>query len=38
VHISHLKPGHGERTMAEIGVSGGAFRPTMLVNGQVLTF
>ncbi|HQU87473.1 MAG TPA: 3',5'-cyclic-nucleotide phosphodiesterase [Denitromonas sp.] len=38
VHISHLKPGHGERTMAEIGVSGGAFRPSMLRNEQVLTF
>lgn len=38
VHISHLKPGHTERTMAEIGVYGGQLRPTMLKNDQVLSF
>ncbi|WP_323001058.1 3',5'-cyclic-nucleotide phosphodiesterase [Denitromonas sp.] len=38
VHISHLKPGHGERTMAQIGMYGGALQPTMLTNGQVLSF
>ncbi|MEZ5626416.1 MAG: 3',5'-cyclic-nucleotide phosphodiesterase [Rhodocyclaceae bacterium] len=38
VHISHLKPGHGERTMAQIGMYGGPLRPTMLTNGQVLSF
>ncbi|QID18758.1 3',5'-cyclic-nucleotide phosphodiesterase [Nitrogeniibacter mangrovi] len=38
VHISHLKPGHGERTMAQIGVYPGKLKPTRLQNGQVLEF
>lgn len=38
VHISHLKPGHVERTMAEIGVYRGPLRPAMLQNDQILTF
>ena len=38
VHISHLKPGHVERTMAEISVYSGRLRPSMLRNGQILEF
>ncbi len=38
VHISHLKPGHVERTLAEVGVYGGQLRPQKLQNGQILEF
>ncbi len=38
VFISHLKPGQGERTMAEIAAYGGRLQPKRLQNGQVLEF
>lgn len=38
VHISHLKPGVGERIMAQIGSRGGRLRPRALAQGQMLTF
>lgn len=38
VYISHLKPGAGERIMAQIARRGGALRPRALVQGEVLEF
>lgn len=38
IHISHLKPGQAELTMAEIQACAGHLRPTMLQNNQVFEF
>ncbi len=38
IHITHLKPGQMELTMAEIDRCLGRFKPQMLRNGQVFEF
>jgi ribonuclease BN (tRNA processing enzyme) len=38
IHISHLKPGQAELTMAEIEACAGEFRPTRLQNNQIFEF
>jgi cAMP phosphodiesterase len=38
IHITHLKPGQMDLTMAEIGHCLGDFRPRMLRNNQILEF
>ncbi len=38
VHISHLKPGVGERIMAQIATYRGRLQPRALVHGEVLQF
>lgn len=38
VYVSHLKPGVGERIMAQIGCYAGRLRPRALIHGQVLEF
>lgn len=38
VYISHLKPGHGERIMAQIHAAGGRLHPTALRQGQIIEF
>lgn len=38
VHISHLKPAHGARIMAQIAAACGTWRPRALVQGEILTF
>ena len=38
VYISHLKPGVGERIMAQIACYAGRIRPRALVHGEILEF
>ncbi|BAL25962.1 cAMP phosphodiesterase [Azoarcus sp. KH32C] len=38
VHISHLKPGHGETILRQIAAAGGRFEPTALRQGQIIEF
>ena len=38
IHVTHLKPGQMEQTMAEIERCLGNFKPRMLQNNQVLEF
>jgi ribonuclease BN (tRNA processing enzyme) len=38
VHVSHLKPGLGERIMAQLAAYRGPLRPRQLEQGQVLEF
>lgn len=38
VHVSHLKPGLGERVIAQVGRYSGRHRPRMLRRGDVLQF
>ncbi|MBC9073594.1 3',5'-cyclic-nucleotide phosphodiesterase [Thauera sp. CAU 1555] len=38
VYISHLKPGVGERIMAQIACYAGRLRPRALVHGEILEF
>jgi len=38
IHISHLKPGQAELTMAEIHDCAGEFKPRMLHNNQLFEF
>ncbi|EXI83325.1 MAG: ribonuclease Z [Candidatus Accumulibacter appositus] len=38
IHISHLKPGQAELTMAEIEACAGEFRPARLQNNQIFEF
>jgi 3',5'-cyclic-nucleotide phosphodiesterase len=38
VYISHLKPGQGDRIMAQIGATHGRLEPCALEQGQVLEF
>jgi 3',5'-cyclic-nucleotide phosphodiesterase len=38
VHVSHLKPGQGDRIMAQIEAAGVRLRPTALRQGQIIEF
>lgn len=38
VHISHIKPGQGERVMAQIAAAGARLHATALRQGQVIEF
>ncbi|MBR0568344.1 3',5'-cyclic-nucleotide phosphodiesterase [Azoarcus sp. L1K30] len=38
VHISHLKPGQGERIMGQIAAGASRLKPEALVGGQVIEF
>lgn len=38
VHISHLKPGHGERILSQIAAAGSRFQPAALRQGQIIEF